>query len=186
MKRRGDISIVSGSVGSGKTTFCNSVIEAIKDTAQGTWTITGILAPAVLAEDTKIGIDALDLTSGERRRLAQRLTDSSAGIRTQRWSMDRGTIDWCNQVLRKSTPCDLLVVDELGPLEFERDEGFREGLTALDSGQYRAALVVVRTELLHFAEERWPEAVVHTIRNREHAAVSAAELSKKVFLAGKG
>ena len=60
----------------------------------------------------------------------------------------------------ESLPCDLLVVDELGPLEFERGRGWTAGLAAVDSGAYGAALVVVRSGLLERARTRWPGAEV--------------------------
>ncbi len=182
MNGRGDIIIVSGSVGSGKTTFCKHAIDTIRNSTKSTWSVKGILAPAIFDGATKVGIEALDLASGERRRLAQRRTDSSSGIQTQQWSLDRDTLDWCNQVLRAAVPCDLLVVDELGPLEFERDEGFQEGVIALDSGQYLVALVVVRRRLLHYAKARWPNIKVHTIRDRDHALASADQLIKELHV----
>jgi nucleoside-triphosphatase len=182
LNSRGDLIIVSGVVGSGKTTFCKLVIDTIRETTNSTWSIKGILAPAIFDGTTKVGIEAFDLASGERRRLAQRRTDSSLGIQTQQWSLDRDTVDWCNQVLRVAVPCNLLVVDELGPLEFQREEGFREGMNALDSGRYQTALVVVRRKLLHFAEARWPDAKVHTIQDRDHALASADQLIKELLI----
>ena len=55
---------------------------------------------------------------------------------------------WGNHVLSNSTPCDLLVVDELGPLEIDRGTGWQAGLAAVDSKEYAVAVVVVRAELL--------------------------------------
>ena len=176
----GHLVIISGVVGSGKTTFCKHAIDIIRNSTKPSRSVKGILAPAIFDGATKVGIEALDLASGERRHLAQRRTESSAGIQTQQWSLDRDTVDWCNQILRAAVPCDLLVVDELGPLEFERDEGFQEGMIALDSKQYLVALVVVRRKLLHFAEARWPNAEVHTIRDRDHARASAEKWIKKI------
>lgn len=167
-------------MGSGKTTFCKHVIDSIRASTKGNWSIKGILSPGTFDGDKKIGIETLDLATGERRRFAQRRTDSSSGILTKQWSLERSTIDWCNQVLQASVPCDLLVADELGPLEFERDEGFYEAMIALDSGQYQAALVVVRTEFLHFAVRRWPDAIIHTVRVREQAITSAETLLKNI------
>jgi nucleoside-triphosphatase len=174
------LTAVSGSVGAGKTTFCHRVIHTIKDSPRSSWRIQGILSPAVFDGEKKIAIDALDLASGERRRLAQRRTPSSSGILTRQWSIDETTIDWCNEVLRKSVPCDLLIVDEIGPLEFKREQGFTEGLFALDSRQYQAAFVVIRKELLSAAEERWPGVNTVEIHDREQAVVSAAEFVEKI------
>ena len=53
-------------------------------------------------------------------------------------------MDWGNQTLNTSTPCDVLVVDELGPLEFERGIGLQNGFTAIDSRNFDFALVVIR------------------------------------------
>ena len=55
---------------------------------------------------------------------------------------------------------DLLVVDELGPLEFARGVGLTEGLTAVDAGRYAVACVVVRPALVDEALRRWPDATV--------------------------
>ncbi len=51
-------------------------------------------------------------------------------------------------MLESATPCDLLIVDELGPLEFERNEGWPAGLAAIDSAAYKVGVVVIRPELL--------------------------------------
>ena len=57
-------------------------------------------------------------------------------------------------------PPRLLVVDELGPLEFVRGVGLMAGLAAVDEGRYAAAFVVVRPALVDEALRRWPDATV--------------------------
>ena len=37
---------------------------------------------------------------------------------------DAEVLAWGTRILQQATPCDLLVVDELGPLKFERGEGW--------------------------------------------------------------
>jgi nucleoside-triphosphatase THEP1 len=64
-------------------------------------------------------------------------------------------VAWGNQILRETVPCDLLVIDELGPLEFNREEGWIKAFDVLESGDYRSALVVIRPTLLDDALERW-------------------------------
>ena len=103
------------------------------------------------------------------------------GTATQRWRFDETVLAWGNEVLRAAhadaadvagpatamaaTPGgaaapDLLVVDELGPLEFARGVGLTEGLTAVDAGRYAVACVVVRPALVDEALRRWPDATV--------------------------
>jgi hypothetical protein len=48
-----------------------------------------------------------------------------------------------------------LIIDELGPLEFERSEGWVEGFSALQSKEYKKALVVIRPSLVNAAKDRW-------------------------------
>ena len=62
-------------------------------------------------------------------------------------------MDWGNRVLASSLPCDLLLIDELGPLEFNLGLGWVSALDLIQSGQYRQALVVIRPELLAKAQE---------------------------------
>lgn len=50
-------------------------------------------------------------------------------------------------VLEISLPCDLLIVDELGPLELTHQMGWRAALEILPRAGYRLALVVIRPEL---------------------------------------
>jgi nucleoside-triphosphatase THEP1 len=53
-----------------------------------------------------------------------------------------------NRILLVSTPCDLLIVDELGPLELRAGRGWIEAFAVLGSRDYRAALVVCRPWLV--------------------------------------
>jgi nucleoside-triphosphatase THEP1 len=153
------LAIITGHRGSGKTALCRRLADRARATA---WDVAGILSPAVLAGGEKVAIEALDLRSGERRLLARRRQgDSSAsGLLTPAWAFDEATTAWGNSVLQRATPCDLLIVDELGVLEMERNLGWTAGLAAVSAGQYRYALVVVRPQLLDTALTRWPHAQV--------------------------
>jgi hypothetical protein len=91
--------------------------------------------------------------TGEVRTLAHR--QHSGG---QQWAFVEETLEWGNSVLASAVPTDLLVLDELGPLEWVEGRGWTTGLSAVDSGLYRYALVVVRPELVEQARQRWPYA----------------------------
>ncbi len=156
------ITIISGEIESGKTSYCLAVVAGME--ARG-WDVRGIASPAVFEGETKTAIDAMDLSTTEQRRLADLRTSdiSTSGPATKRWAFYPETIDWCNDLLKRSTPCDLLVVDELGPLEFERGSGLLEGLQAIETRAYRQAIVVVRFHLIEQARSRWPDAEVKPI-----------------------
>jgi nucleoside-triphosphatase THEP1 len=151
--------IVSGDVETGKTRFSQLLAQAMQ--AQG-WDIAGIVSPAVLHGKRKIAIDVHDLRSGRSRRLAERVDAGSAlqGPATRRWQFSQAGLDWSNSRLETAIPCDLLFIDEIGPLEFEHGAGMLSSLEAIDSGSYLAAVIVIRSSLLGHARQRWPHAEI--------------------------
>ena len=161
MNRSGHILIVTGPMGVGKSTFCAERVAAARSAG---WEVAGVLSPGRWADGAKIGIDVVDLRGGEVRRLAHGHgalggeSAQGAAIVTQHWAFDAGAMAWANDLLAASTPCDLLVVDELGPLEWEQGQGWRAGLTAVDTRAFVTALVVVRPSLVELALARWPDA----------------------------
>lgn len=105
-----------------------------------------MICPARFREGAKIGILATDLRSGDTRLLAvsQRASDPQAlGYR-----FDEEALAWANGAIASAAPCDLLIVDELGPLEIEQGRGFVAAFDALREGGFRLAVVVVRPSLL--------------------------------------
>lgn len=76
------------------------------------------------------------------------------------WVFVQSTIAWVNGRLADVQDCDLLVIDELGPLELEDGEGFQEALAVLQRRPFAFAVVVVRPELVKRALQRWPDAAV--------------------------
>jgi nucleoside-triphosphatase len=146
--------IISGPSGTGKTKLCAEVIA--QATGRGL-KVGGILCPAVYKNWTKIGINQIDITSGKCRRLATRSYDannSTIGC----WQMDEDVVAWGNQILNGLKDEDMIVIDEIGPLEFEKGFGYHEALRLLDEGRYRTILIVVRPTLLALACSRWPQA----------------------------
>jgi hypothetical protein len=57
--------------------------------------------------------------------------------------------------LSTSGSYDLIFIDELGLLEFQRGQGFIAAFTLLDEKCFRQAIVVIRPGLVHFARNRW-------------------------------
>jgi nucleoside-triphosphatase THEP1 len=122
--------------------------------------VTGILSPGIFKGGRKIGIEVKVLHTNEQRQLAKLRDDEDARLATPRWTFDPEALNWANTNLGVSPVGDLLIIDELGPLEFLRDEGLVAGLARIDSGDYRVACVVVRSSLLPKALQRWPHALV--------------------------
>jgi len=158
LPENGRLWILTGARGTGKTTLCRRLAAEAKSLG---WDVAGVVSPAVYDGFEKTGIEVLDLRSGNRRLFARRPGSvDGAGAGRPSWIFDQIALAWGNQVLTSVLPCDMLIVDELGPLEFEAGMGWSAGLKALDSRSYQVALVTIRPELLKVARQRWPFAGV--------------------------
>lgn len=151
------IILITGEPGIGKSTLVQRVLEEVRSHALK---IHGVLTAGRFASGRKVGLNVVNVDGGEVRSLAS-LGEGTGPLQTNRWRFDAEGIAWGAEVLAHAAPCDLLVIDELGPLELERGGGWRVGLDVLRQGAYRAALVVVRSLLVVRFRELIPsEAVV--------------------------
>jgi len=147
--------VLSGAIGIGKTTVCGALAQLAR--AHG-MDVAGILSPA--RRERGSGIDVLDLRGGQRMALAEPIAPGEtaapgvAGPTTRSWHFHRSGLDWGSDVLAASAGCDLLIIDELGPLELQRAEGWRGWASLLDARQYGQALLVVRPQLVPVLGQR--------------------------------
>ena len=161
------IMLLTGPRGSGKTSACRALVADVR--VRG-GSVAGLVCPACFREDVKVGIDVVELAGGSRRRLATRAGDDLSGrpegareLTLGEWSFDPEALAWADEMLAAAPPaCDLLVVDELGPLELLHGEGFTAALDLIDAGSSGLIVVVVRPDLLDVARRRWPAALVAT------------------------
>ena len=136
--------VLSGPRGSGKTTACR---EGIALARQRGLDCAGILCPARFAEGRKTGIDLLDVRGGECRPLAM-VDDLPGDLRMGRFRFDTQVMDWGTAILSAACPCDVLFVDEIGPLELERGQGWVNALEVLRAGRFGVGVAVVRPRLV--------------------------------------
>lgn len=137
--------IVTGARGSGKTIFCQEMLQRARLIG---WDTAGLLSPAVFNNGIKESIWAEEIRSGEKRLLAAVHPQTETDLAFGDWNFNRKSLEWGNRVLRSSIPCDLLVIDELGPLEFNLSMGWVSAFEVIKTAQFRLALVVIRPELI--------------------------------------
>lgn len=152
-KHSGLLLLIIGSSGAGKTTLCRSLVEEAHRLDRP---VSGVLSHAQFDGERRVAILAEDLRSGRRELLTTR-DDENPTPGSRHWRFDPQVMAWADQVFAESTPTEFLVVDELGPLELNLEQGWQFALEAVDSKQYEVALVVVRSEILGEALLRWPD-----------------------------
>ncbi len=152
--------IITGPRQVGKTRFCMRLAEKAKSLGCN---LAGIYCPPIFEGSYKTGIAIKNLKTGEHHQLANLRTTEVEGLLTDHWIFNQNIMAWANEALADSSASDLFILDELGPLEFKRGEGWQNGLTALDRGNFRTAVVVIRPELVSDAQARWPRAKVMEI-----------------------
>lgn len=146
------IIIITGELESGKTSFCLDIAGIAKSSGIK---ITGLVSPAVFEDGIKTAIDVQDLETGERRRLAELKEQVETDLETKRWSFFSEAVSWGNYLLQNALPTEMLIIDELGPLEFNRAQGWVYAIDAIDSGKFQIALLVIRPSLVQQASRRW-------------------------------
>jgi nucleoside-triphosphatase len=174
-ERDADLVLVTGESGSGKTTWC---LELIDQARQGGIGVSGVVSPLVFDAGHKVGIDLMDVSTGERRRLAMFQQDArqkpanDPGISTLNWTFDPAIFTWGNQILNRLGASQLLVLDELGPLELLENKGLTAGLKCIDDRRHQTACVVIRPALLPTAVERWPWSKILRVEDRSTKGAS--------------
>jgi nucleoside-triphosphatase THEP1 len=157
--------VITGESGSGKSTLCKELID---EAHKRGLTAGGVLSPPVFDGPQKVGIDLEDVATGERRRLARLRPQVLENAPTRKWAFDEIVLEWGNQLLRTTPYCDVLVIDELGPLEFKHRQGLLEGLVIVERRSFRLGFVVVRPLLLADARQLWMvDAVVDCTPGRQ-------------------
>jgi len=156
------IFLITGESGAGKTTLVINLLSEINRLGVKK---TGIYSPARIEKGIKTGIYAVDLSTGRKGLLAIHQPGWDNENPTREWKMNPEVLRWGDDVIRNSMPTTVLVIDELGYLEFEKNIGWTSAFRILDEGDYKSAIVVVRAGLLEQAQEKFENAVVITIEN---------------------
>ena len=152
------ITVITGERGAGKSRYC---LELLKDLEKEGFSAGGFISPAVYTDGIKTAFYTMDVRTREQRLCGTRTAQDRGTIGC--WRMDVSVLEWGNELLRNSIPCDVLFIDELGPLEFEKGKGYTEAFPVLKSSGYGRAYVVIRPECLDAFRQIMPEFDVITV-----------------------
>lgn len=136
------LAVVSGASGSGKTTSCRELARAASRRGLA---VSGLLTEVERAPGGTTRW-AHDLRSAQRRLLAREVEVPRVG--DLRWRLATEGLRWGDCVLAGACPTDVLIIDELGPLELVDEVGWRGGALRALGGPFRLAVVTVRPALV--------------------------------------
>jgi len=142
------IFILSAPIHSGKTTWLSKVVTELKKQNR---VCKGILTYAVFDGDRRIGYDIENIETGERKEFIRRIgygvafDDSDVYLRDYHFSAV--VIEEINQILKNAVGADVVVIDEIGPLEL-RGKGFFPAISYLMSHQPPSLIMVVRDTIV--------------------------------------
>ncbi len=175
----GEINLITGERDVGKTILCSKVMEELINLG---YSVAGIVSPGIYRDNVKIGIRALDIKSGREVKLA----DFSPGWDKEKpnriWKMNSSATPWGNHVLNKSAPCDILIIDEIGYLELEKNGGWKKAFEILEGKLFKMAFIVIRKELVEVALSHWGNAQVLILESTEDVDFISKEILHQVEL----
>jgi len=137
---------------SGKTTACQKFVDRAR---QADIRVGGILTPARYDQaGHKVGINVRSLLIEETHTLGT-IVPIAKRRTVGHYQFDEATMQWAvEQVLHAlRTPIDVVVIDEIGPLELVKKRGFAPALDYLPSAQAMSAILLVRSSLLKHLQE---------------------------------
>lgn len=149
------IILLSGPRQVGKSTLCQKLVARLRE---DTVDVAGLLTIHTGPHD----LEVMELHSGEQYPLTLPF-DDGAGAELGRFRMDGVALNRGLLSLQGALPTDVLIVDELGPLEFRLGQGWLPVLSLLRADCCCVAVIVIRPELLAEALERLPGPVTTVI-----------------------
>jgi nucleoside-triphosphatase THEP1 len=147
--------LVVGEPGSGKTSWCREYIGWRRESGSS---VGGILCPAIEQQGQRVGSNALDLLTGQEVPFARlsRQRSFKAGEKVGDYTISRNGISFAREAIRQAVEsrCDLVVIDEFGPLELDGKGLMPAVELALASAVN--VLIVVRSSLREALQRRFP------------------------------
>ncbi len=147
-----NIFIVTGDRGAGKTSLLAKLAEEYR---QLHYCVGGILSPVVRKDSVPIGYDVVNIQTGEHVPLC-RNEPNGAGIKIGEWIFLDDGIRFGQASLDPSSlgACDLVIIDEVGPLELE-NKVWATSLDRLVGSSSCPIILAARESIIQRVQYRW-------------------------------
>ncbi len=152
MKKKSNVILITGEIGSGKTTLVNAISSRlnIAEIEAG-----GIIAPAIYSNGVKTGYNIIDISTGNKKLLSQ--TDENVGMaQVGKYFFIQEAIDFGYEALsvEKNRENKIVLIDEIGAWELQ-GQGWASSLNELIIHCNMPLIITVRRCFLELVTENW-------------------------------
>jgi nucleoside-triphosphatase len=169
------ILLLTGNPGVGKTTVLLKVVDALK--ARG-YSVGGMISREVRSSGERVGFEILDLSSNKRGWLAH--VNQPDGPRVGKYRVNLNDLEGIgvNAILKAVEECDVVAIDEIGPMELF-SERFKEAVKrAVESGKLVIGVIhwKARDRLMEEVKKREDGGIIEvTLENRNKQQETVVE-----------
>lgn len=136
--------LVVGTKSAGKTTYLEHILKLLKSKR---YKVGGFLCIKNTYNNSKDQYSIVDVKSGESMLLATRNAEINWPIHMGQYFFNPAAFQFGNDLLMKSTDCDIILFDEFGPIE-KNGEGFFKSLIYLLKNFNGILFIAVRPSLM--------------------------------------
>jgi nucleoside-triphosphatase len=173
--------LLTGNPGIGKTTVLMKTVNALKERGI---CVDGMISREVREGGKRVGFEILDLSSGRRGWLAQVSQKTGPQVGRYRVNIEDLNAVGAQAIIDAVEKCDVIAIDEIGPMELF-SEKFKETVRkALDSRKLVIAVVhwKAKDALIREAKNRQDsETTTVTIENRDKLHKTIVEEVAKIL-----
>lgn len=130
MRKR--VLLLTGSPGIGKTTVLLKVVEALRDKG---YSVGGMVSREVREGGIRVGFEILDLTSSKRGWLAHINQKTGPQVGKYRVNLEDLNNVGVEAILKAAEECDVVAIDEVGPMELFSEKFKQAVRLAVESGK---------------------------------------------------
>ncbi|MCJ7762219.1 NTPase [Candidatus Bathyarchaeota archaeon] len=175
------ILLLTGNPGVGKTTVLTKTVDALK--AEG-YTVGGMISREARESGTRVGFEIRDLNSGRRGWLAH--VNQKSGPQVGKYHVNIQDLNsiGAEAILAAVENCNVLAIDEIGPMELF-SEKFKEATRkALESCKLVVAVVHWKAQdnlIIEARNREDAELITVTYENREKLHEAIVEKALKIL-----
>ncbi len=131
--------VITGKPGAGKSTLARYIAEELKRRGLS---VCGIACPDVRVGGKRIGFRVVDVSAGEWAWLAK--VEGCDGPRVGKYRICREAEEFSVKALEKAMGCDIVLIDEVGPMELKLPKLREQMLKIMKGGKPFIAVVHLR------------------------------------------